>query len=126
MEELPHPNEENKVCVSESLLQDKNKLKKLFRQAVKFVQTAEENSHITNEEKLRFYGLYKQATLGQCSSKFISLIKEKRPSILKLIERMKHDAWVRYGGNISKEQAMLKYIQNLEKVQSNWNTGPKI
>jgi len=54
----------------------------------------------TDNEKLKFYGLYKQATLGVCTS--------PQPWAIQVVDRAKWDAWNALG-NMSKETAMTKY-----------------
>jgi hypothetical protein len=54
--------------------EEKSIRKKIFKEAVKYVQTSEESNQISNKAKLKFYGLYKQAILGKCGSMaFLSL-----------------------------------------------------
>lgn len=60
----------------------------------KFIKTP------TNEEKLKFYGLYKQATIGKCNT--------QRPWNIQMVECAKWDAWNSLG-NMTKENAMIKY-----------------
>jgi len=66
---------------------------------------------ITNELKLKFYGLYKQATDGPC--------KEKDPGRLQIVKRMKWIAWTEVN-KMSKEEARKQYIAQLEKVAPKW------
>jgi acyl-CoA-binding protein len=56
---------------------------------------------------LRFYGLYKQATLGKCT--------EPKPSFWAVIAKAKWDAWKSHG-NMPKEEAMKKYVEGLKEV----------
>lgn len=95
-------------------------LKEQFESAVNYVQNGPSISDITNEIKLKFYALYKQATSGPN--------KEKQPSRLNIVARMKWEAWNKLG-KMSKEEAMKRYIEQLEKLVPNWkewkNTTPK-
>ncbi|KAF2349662.1 Acyl-CoA-binding protein ACBP [Trinorchestia longiramus] len=62
----------------------------------------------SNEMKLTFYGLYKQATEGPCT--------EPKPSFYQVVAGYKWHAWSSLG-QISKQEAMEKYIAELKKVQ---------
>lgn len=61
----------------------------------------------SNELMLRFYGFYKQATEGPAVG--------TRPGFWDVIKRAKWDAWARLG-NMSKEEAMQRYVDELNKV----------
>jgi diazepam-binding inhibitor (GABA receptor modulating acyl-CoA-binding protein) len=78
-------------------------LKKKFALAVNYVQNLPKDSpyQSSNQEKLEFYGLFKQSINGSCNT--------KQPSRLNPIARMKWEAWNKLG-KISKEEAMKKYI----------------
>lgn len=60
----------------------------------------------TNEELLTIYGLYKQATVGDCDT------KEPR-GMLNLKEKAKWSYWNKLK-NMTKENAMVKYIKCVE------------
>ena len=72
---------------------------------------------LTNEQKLEFYGLFKQSTEGEN--------KTKQPSRLKVVERMKWDAWKK-NGKMGKEEAMRTYVEKLTKVMPTWNQSAKL
>ncbi|XP_018019205.1 acyl-CoA-binding domain-containing protein 5 [Hyalella azteca] len=61
----------------------------------------------SNEMKQIFYGLYKQATEGPCT--------EPKPPFYQVIAGYKWRAWNSLG-NISKEEAMEKYVAELKKI----------
>jgi acyl-CoA-binding protein len=84
-------------------------LKTQFEQAVHTVRTAEGNFEPSNEMKLEFYSLYKQATEGD--------VKGKRPGMLNIVGRAKYDAWASIKGT-SADEAMQRYIDNVNEVQS--------
>jgi len=63
---------------------------------------------------LKFYGYYKQATNGNCNT--------GKPSIFKVVERAKWDAWNSLQ-NLSKEEAMQGYIDQIKNVR-NFNYSP--
>jgi len=54
----------------------------------------------TDEEKLQFYGLYKQATCGDCDT--------SQPWTVQFVERAKWDSWNANKG-MKRNDAMLKY-----------------
>lgn len=61
----------------------------------------------SNDVKGQLYGLFKQATVGDCTG--------ARPSLFNLVARQKHDAWAGYAGK-SKEDAMKEYIALVETL----------
>ncbi|CAI2378347.1 unnamed protein product [Moneuplotes crassus] len=83
-----------------------------FRMIVDLIQNSTDSStknsiKPSNDQKLKFYGLFKQATVGKCSG--------KAPSRLKVIPRMKYFAWKELG-NMSKDQAKKNYVELAYKV----------
>ncbi|MBS8240527.1 acyl-CoA-binding protein [Marinobacter lipolyticus] len=83
-------------------------LKAQFDEAVNYIQTAEGDFKPSNEMKLEFYALYKQATEGDVSG--------KRPGMMDFVGRAKYDAWAELKGT-SSEEAMQKYIDKLNSVK---------
>ncbi len=83
-------------------------LKAKFDAAVNYIQTAEGDFKPSNELKLEFYGLYKQATEGDVSG--------KRPGMMDFVGRAKYDAWEKLKGTAS-DQAMQTYIDKLEALK---------
>ncbi|MDX1590121.1 MAG: acyl-CoA-binding protein [Oleiphilaceae bacterium] len=81
-------------------------LKEQFDNAVKYVQTAEGDFEPSNDLKLQFYALYKQATEGD--------VKGKKPGMLDVVGRAKYSAWEKHKGT-SPEKAMQQYIDLLEE-----------
>ena len=63
---------------------------------------------LDNSTILKIYGYYKQATEGDVTG--------KRPSILKLRDRTKYDAWAAVSG-MSKEAAMGAYIELIKSLE---------
>eukprot|EP00461_Guttulinopsis_vulgaris_P010231 UN10305 len=61
----------------------------------------------TNEEKLKLYGLYKQATVGD--------INIDQPWAVQVEARAKWDAWAANKG-MSKEEAEQKYIAVVDEL----------
>ena len=76
-----------------------------FEEVVKAVQEGEKKD-IDNSLKLQFYGLYKQATVGDVDC--------EAPWGFQLVQRAKWDAWNAVNG-MSKDDAMIKYIELCQK-----------
>ncbi|WP_417532324.1 acyl-CoA-binding protein [Marinobacter lipolyticus] len=83
-------------------------LKTQFDEAVNYIQSAEGDFKPSNEMKLEFYALYKQATEGDVSG--------KRPGMMDFVARAKYDAWAELKGT-SSDEAMQKYIDKLNSVK---------
>ncbi|CAN0566657.1 MULTISPECIES: acyl-CoA-binding protein [Marinobacter] len=83
-------------------------LKTQFDEAVNYIQSAEGDFQPSNEMKLAFYALYKQATAGDVSG--------KRPGMMDFVGRAKYDAWAELKGT-SSDEAMQKYIDKLNSVK---------
>lgn len=83
-------------------------LKARFDDAVQYIQKGEGDVKPSNELKLEFYALYKQATEGDVSG--------KRPGMMDFIGRAKHDAWEKLKG-MSSEQAMQTYVDRLNAMK---------
>lgn len=81
-------------------------LKEQFENAVNYVQNAEGDFEPSNDLKLQFYALYKQATEGD--------VKGKKPGMLDVVGRAKYSAWEKHKGT-SQEKAMQQYIDLLEE-----------
>ncbi|MAA65948.1 MAG: acyl-CoA-binding protein [Alteromonadaceae bacterium] len=84
-------------------------LKTRFDEAVNYIQTAEGDFQPSNELKLEFYGLYKQATEGDVSG--------KKPGMMDFVNRAKYSAWESYKG-LSNDDAMQRYIDKLEGLKN--------
>jgi len=83
-------------------------LKKQFDDAVAFVQNAEGDFEPSNDLKLQFYSLFKQATEGD--------VKGKKPGMLDVVGRAKYSAWEKLKG-MSSEDAMKRYIELLDQYR---------
>ncbi len=83
-------------------------LKTRFDEAVHYIQTAEGDFRPSNDLKLEFYGLYKQATEGDVSG--------KRPGMMDFVGRAKYDAWAELKGTTS-DEAMQRYIDRLDAMK---------
>ena len=65
---------------------------------------------LSNADKLKFYALFKQATVGPCTT--------PQPSRMKVVERAKHDAWKKCG-KMSALDAKKQFVAEFTKIQPN-------
>eukprot|EP01080_Neovahlkampfia_damariscottae_P003109 gene3109-5279_t len=111
--------------------QDQYSTETLFNLAVAFVQESmgkryyEGNSReLTNDEKLKVYAFYKQATIGTCKEN-----GGERPGFFSLTAKYKWDAWDALG-DMSKEDAMLGYVKTInglsEQEDKHWFDCPEL
>lgn len=75
-----------------------------FKKAVWLIRNGPKRQGATTETKLKFYGLYKQATEGD--------VKGDRPWAVQLEARAKYDAWAKLKG-MSAEEAKQQYVDLL-------------
>ena len=68
---------------------------------------------LTTDQKLSFYGLFKQATLGPCD--------RPKPGLLEMVEKAKWSAWKKLG-KMSKDDAIAAYVRLLDQVAPQWKT----
>lgn len=80
-----------------------------FQAAVDVIQSLPKNGSYrpSYEVMLRFYGLYKQAVCGPCTT--------SRPEFWDPVGRYKWDAWNQLG-DMSRENAMAAYVNEIKKV----------
>merc|ERR1739848_570178 len=69
--------------------------------------------NLSNAQRLRFYGLYKQITAGPC--------RVEGPSRFKVTARLKWNAWKKMG-TTSKKAARKMYVEELTALVPNWRT----
>lgn len=81
----------------------------VFDDAARYLTKA--SLKLSNDQKLTFYALFKQATVGPCNT--------SKPSILSMYERTKWNAWNDMG-KLSKDAAIVRYVAELEKVSPSW------
>ncbi len=62
-----------------------------------------------NQDLLRLYALYKQATVGDAAG--------KRPGMIDFVKRAKYDAWSELSGT-SREDAMRSYVDLVEELKA--------
>mmetsp|Transcript_19161 Transcript_19161/g.56970 ORF Transcript_19161/g.56970 Transcript_19161/m.56970 type:complete len:264 (+) Transcript_19161:217-1008(+) len=65
-------------------------------------------------EQLQLYGLFKQATVGDCNS--------SRPGFFAMTDRAKWDAWSAVKGT-TREGACVRYIELVSQVAPGWDTA---
>ena len=78
-----------------------SKLSKQFESTVAFAQSADSGLDMNNDQKLKLYALYKQATEGDVTG--------SKPGRLNVVGRTKYTAREELKG-MSSEQAMQSYI----------------
>eukprot|EP01116_Phalansterium_solitarium_P013954 TRINITY_DN3141_c0_g1_i1.p1 TRINITY_DN3141_c0_g1~~TRINITY_DN3141_c0_g1_i1.p1 ORF type:complete len:113 (+),score=27.76 TRINITY_DN3141_c0_g1_i1:71-409(+) len=86
-----------------------SELQQKFKKAVDFIQNlpTEGEFQASNQQKLEFYALYKQAVDGPN--------KSKKPGMLNVVAKMKWEAWNQLG-KMSKDDAMRTYIKKVIDV----------
>lgn len=79
-------------------------IKENFDYAVEQIRLSDPNAvnGPTDNEKLEFYSLYKQATIGKCNT--------ASPWAINYVEKAKWNAWNKLG-NMSKNDAMIRYCE---------------
>jgi len=97
------------TCEVVSLL----KSSKTTKMSGEFEKKAEEVKNLknkpTDEELLFLYGLYKQATVGDCNT--------SRPGMLDFKGKAKWDAWDGRKG-MSQDDAKTKYVEKVNELQA--------
>lgn len=83
-------------------------LKEQFDATVKMVQSGQGDFKPSNDLKLQFYGLFKQATEGD--------VHGKKPGLTDFVGRMKYSAWENLKG-MSAEKAMQTYVDKVNDIQ---------
>lgn len=84
-------------------------LEQKFQEAAKSVNDLK--SRPNDEELLCLYGLYKQATVGDCN--------QSKPGMFQLKEKAKHEAWLSKKG-MNQDQAKQEYIDTCEKMKEKY------
>ncbi|XP_017878997.1 acyl-CoA-binding domain-containing protein 6 [Ceratina calcarata] len=82
---------------------------KMFNKAANHLQSLA--SELSATELLRFYALYKQATVGPCNA--------LKPKWYQVQAKQKWEAWNSLN-EMSSEDAMNNYIEELAKLNPNW------
>jgi acyl-CoA-binding protein len=86
-----------------------------FQAATLYVKSLKSKA-LTDEQKLIFYALFKQATVGPWTPSY------PKPGWLDFVGQAKYNAWVRLGPMTCAE-AMATYIETLNKLFPNWRDG---
>ncbi|XP_043259301.1 acyl-CoA-binding domain-containing protein 6-like [Colletes gigas] len=89
-------------------------LEETFNKAASYLQTLA--SELNSNELLRFYALYKQATVGSCNI--------PKPNWYQVQARQKWEAWKNLN-DMSHNVAMNNYIQELTNINPNWEEDIK-
>lgn len=86
-----------------------------FNRASDFLGRNHDNA-VLQPHLVTFYGLYKQATIGDCNT--------KRPGFFQMVAKAKWDSWNQHKGTSSID-AMSQYIKLLTKFIPNWLESSK-
>lgn len=97
------------MAESIDLIDEMSLLEKNFNKAANHLQTIV--SKLDSGQLLEFYGYYKQATIGVCDV--------PKPSWYQTQAKHKWSVWNNLG-NMSKEEAMNKYIDAITKIEPDW------
>lgn len=84
-------------------------LEKTFNKATVYLQSLA--SELNSAELLKFYALYKQATIGPCNI--------SKPNWYQMQARQKWEAWKNLN-DMSCDDAMNNYVLELSKLNPNW------
>jgi pimeloyl-ACP methyl ester carboxylesterase/acyl-CoA-binding protein len=97
---------------------DTGELQQRFEAAVEKVASAPKDGPLkpSNEMKLRMYALYRQARDGD--------VQGKRPGMMDVVGRFKHDAWAELKG-VSREEAMRRYVAEVESFERKFATAAR-
>jgi diazepam-binding inhibitor (GABA receptor modulating acyl-CoA-binding protein) len=79
-----------------------NDIENNFIYASETIKKTPENKKISDERKLEYYSLYKQATIGPCNT--------DKPWAINVVESAKWNAWNNLN-KMSKKDAMIKYCK---------------
>ncbi|CDJ43668.1 acyl-CoA-binding protein, putative [Eimeria tenella] len=82
-----------------------------FEKAVEFVRKPAAGAEPSTAQKLRFYGLYKQATVGDNET--------PEPSFYQIEAKQKWKAWAELKG-MDKATAQAEYVKALDSSSPNW------
>eukprot|EP00029_Vermamoeba_vermiformis_P010579 TRINITY_DN5591_c0_g1_i1.p1 TRINITY_DN5591_c0_g1~~TRINITY_DN5591_c0_g1_i1.p1 ORF type:complete len:241 (+),score=66.70 TRINITY_DN5591_c0_g1_i1:72-794(+) len=83
-----------------------------FKKATEFVSIAKFKA--SNDDKLKLYGYFKQATVGPCNV--------PKPGFLYFEEKAKWDKWNSLG-TMNKDEAMEQYVKTLTALVPDWQSS---
>eukprot|EP00850_Spirogloea_muscicola_P016877 SM000140S00626 [mRNA] locus=s140:304400:305020:- [translate_table: standard] len=86
-----------------------------FKKAAHLIRNGPPQKGVSNDVKLQYYSLFKQATEGDVTA--------SQPSFIQIEARSKWSAWDKLKG-MSKEEAMQKYIDLVAKDDADWEQHP--
>lgn len=89
--------------------EDESPLEESFNKAAEHLKSLVDK--LDKQSLLFFYAHFKQATIGKCNT--------KKPGIFDVQGRKKWDAWSKLG-DMSKDEAMTKYVEEMDKTDENW------
>ncbi|XP_041482165.1 acyl-CoA-binding domain-containing protein 6-like [Lytechinus variegatus] len=111
----PGDDSDNESEMMDAMLeQELTALQKDFDRASTFMTSVAAN--LGSEKLLYFYARFKQATVGKCNI--------CRPGMFNFQGKQKWDAWNALK-DMSKEQAMMEYIEAMDEVDPDWNSKVK-
>ena len=84
-----------------------------FQKAVYYVRNSPANPEASNDEKLKVYALFKQATVGD--------VEGAQPWAVQFEARAKWDAWNELKG-LDKEAAKERYIEGVAAGNADWES----
>jgi acyl-CoA-binding protein len=86
-------------------------LASIFDEAARYL-TGNKSIKLSQQQKLRFYALFKYATEGPCN--------RPKPGLLEMVERAKWSSWNDLGKKLSKDEAVALYIKELDNIVPTW------
>jgi peroxisomal 2,4-dienoyl-CoA reductase len=107
------PNTTTTTTTNQMTSTNKSDLEQEFIDAQRYIQQGPPSNNSSNEIKLKFYSLFKQATEGPMPSNL------KRPGLFDLVARAKYDAWKKLG-QMTREEAIKNYLKTLDEVSPGW------
>ncbi|XP_043203719.1 acyl-CoA-binding domain-containing protein 6-like [Amphibalanus amphitrite] len=93
---------------------EKEMISEAFDDAARCVELLASSGRLPDDDLLRLYACYKQATCGEC--------RGQRPGLFSLSARRKFDAWKSLG-EMTELEAKRRYVEILTELQPNWMSG---
>ena len=85
-----------------------------FNKAVEYIRSSPP-TEVSDEVKLKVYGLYKQATFGDCPP-------QGRNDEVTVVQQLKNNAWCSNTG-MDRDEAMEDYIALLDDIVPEWRSN---
>lgn len=89
---------------------DATTLRTAFDAASSYLSSSK-SPKLSNEQKLKFYGLFKQSTVGPCNT--------AKPGMLDFVGKAKWQAWIDLG-SMAAHDAQIAYITELAQLVPDW------